>query len=143
MIEQTSLAERLSHAFATPSQGILGLVEELLIASIEQEIRLEWQAGCCYLNIDADPSERIEVAVQKSVIRAVLARIAVLCNEKVPNSVTPYGGRGELTIDTNHAQVIRVNFINTLEEQSLELTPARFKEIQQVGPRVSAVITSV
>jgi hypothetical protein len=115
------------------------LVDELLTASREHEIQLGWQAGRCQVNIpQADPPERIEVAVQKSVMRAVLARVAVLCNERVPNSVSPYRGRGEVAIDP--ATVLRVNFVNTPDEQTLELSPAGLTSPQQAeGPSPAAV----
>jgi hypothetical protein len=99
------------------------LVDELLTVSREHEIRLGWQAGRCQVNIpQTDPPEQIEVTVQKSVMRAVLARVAALCNERVPNSVSPYRGRGEVAIDST--TVLRVSFVNTPDEQTLELSPA-------------------
>ncbi len=37
-------------------------------------------------------------SVGKSVFRAILARVATLCNEQSANSVSPYGGQGELVV---------------------------------------------
>ena len=42
------------------------------------------------------PLDRIDVPLQKSVVRAALARVAVLCNERIPGSVSPFGGQGRL-----------------------------------------------
>ncbi|HUY35359.1 MAG TPA: hypothetical protein VMV69_21625 [Pirellulales bacterium] len=64
----------------------------------------------------------IELPLRKSVFRAMLARMAVLCNERTPNSVSPYGGRGELTFGVNPTVVFRVIFANTGAEQKMELT---------------------
>ena len=69
----------------------------------------------------------------KSVFRAALARIATLCNERNPNSVSPYGGAGELTVDAGPPLVIRVQFVNTPDEQSLELAAVRLETAHQNG----------
>jgi hypothetical protein len=45
----------------------------------------------------------------------------VLCNEQRPNSVSLYGGRGELSIHRKPAALLRVAFANTPDEQYLEL----------------------
>jgi hypothetical protein len=96
------------------------LVDELL-ASRDQAIRLDWEAGRCHVSIlRAGAPDRIEVTVQQSVLRAALARVAALCNERVPNSVSPYRGHGKVTVGADPAPVIRIKFVNTPEEQSLE-----------------------
>ncbi len=53
--------------------------------------------------------------------RTILARIAALCNERRPNSVTPYGGEGLLAVKGHPATVIQVAFVNTPDKQQLEL----------------------
>jgi hypothetical protein len=55
----------------------------------------------------------------------MLARVAALCNEKCPNSLSPYGGQGELTVDADPAMVLRVAFTNTPGELNLELATER------------------
>ena len=65
--------------------------------------------------------ELIDIPLRKSVFRAVLARVAVLCNELRPDSVTPYGGQGELRGGANLQAEFSVKFVNTAEEQSLEM----------------------
>jgi hypothetical protein len=130
MSKQASLAERLSRALTTPTHGVLGLVDELLAASSEQAIRLTWQAGRCRVDILRDSPDQVEVPVPKAVVRAVLARVAALCNERDGKSASPYGGSGEVTVDADPAKVIRVSFVNTPEEQRLELAPMRTEAIQ-------------
>jgi hypothetical protein len=70
----------------------------------------------------AAPQESIEVPLPRSVFRAILARIAALCGERMPNPVSPYGGEGELAIGTNPPTVFQVAFSNTPDEQRLEIT---------------------
>ena len=69
--------------------------------------------------LDGGSAGRIEVPLQKSVLRAVLARVAVLCNERKPNSVSPYGGQGEMSVDADPATAIRVTFVNTPDRTEL------------------------
>ncbi len=134
MSNQSSLSERLSRALATPSGGVLGLADTLLALSREHDLQIAWQAGRCRIAFaDGGTNERIEVPLPKSVLRAVLARVAVLCNERQPNSVTPYGGQGEVLVDPDPAVVIRVRFVNTPEEQSLDLTSVAFAATQREG----------
>jgi hypothetical protein len=114
--------ERLIRGLATPTRGILGLVDDLLAAAREHGLRLEWHAGHCRVRfLEGGLADWIEVPLSKSVVRAALVRVAVLCNERKPNSVSPYGGLGEVMIGADPATALRVAFINTPEEQWLEL----------------------
>src|SRR5947209_2245875 len=116
--------QRLHRALSTPTRGVLGLVDALLAASQEHGIQLDWQAGQCRVRFrEGGPAGCIEVPLRKSVVRAVLARVAVLCNQQNPNSVSPYGGQGELLVGTAPPTALHVAFVNTPEEQSLELAP--------------------
>ncbi len=140
MSKQSSRFERLRRALTTPTHGVLGSVDELLTTSHEYNIRLGWEAGRCRVSaLNADPPDQIDVPMQKSVIRAALARVAALCNERIPNCVSPYGGLGEMTIDADPAKVIRVKFVNTPEEQSLELVSVQLEGIQQAAGQSLAV----
>ena len=67
--------------------------------------------------------EQTSVEFRSSAFRAVLARIAALCNRHRPDSVTPYGGQGEFIDERSPATMFRVDFRNTPDEQRLELTP--------------------
>jgi hypothetical protein len=90
----------------------------------EHRLQIDWQVDCCHVRPLAGGSEEvIHGPLRKSLLRAVLARVAVLCNERSPNSVSPFGGQGELTEGANPGTVFRVVFTNTPGEQRLELTP--------------------
>lgn len=119
-------AEELRHVLTTPTRGVLGLVDELLAVARERSIHLDWKGDHCRVQFrEGSTSDSIDVPLRKSVIRAALARIAVLCNQRKANSVSPYGGQGELLVGSNPATTIRVAFVNTPDEQSLELMPLR------------------
>jgi hypothetical protein len=134
--------DRLGRAIARPTGAILGLVDELLAASAQQGIQVAWRDGHCKVRtlIDESP-DLIYAPLGKSVIRAVLARIAVLCNERNPNSVTPYGGQGEILVSPG--SVLRVAFINTPGEQKLELVPNTSNEVANGSTAPGANSTSL
>jgi hypothetical protein len=126
MSHPSSPPERLERALADPSRGALGLVDELLDVSRHQDIRLDWQAGRCRVSFPGGgPPDQIEASLPRSVFRAVIARVAVLCNERVPNSVSPYGGQGEVAIGSDPPTAIRAVFVNTPQTQSLDLASVR------------------
>lgn len=117
----------LCRALVHPTRGVIGLVDDLLAMCREQGLQLDWQAHRCRVrSCGGDWEELLDVPLmdnprRKSVFRAILARVAALCNEQTPNSVSPYGGQGELTLGGIPPAVVRVTFANTPEEQKLEL----------------------
>lgn len=122
----SSYSEQLHRALTAPTHGVLGMVDDLLAVSRECGIQLHWQAGRCRVCFrEGDPASCIEVPMRKSVFRAALARIAVLCNQRQPNSVSPYGGKGELLAGVDPTVPMQVEFINTPDEQRLELASLR------------------
>lgn len=119
---------------ADPGRGVVGLVDELLAASLQQDIRVEWQAGICRVSfLNGEVPDRVEVPLRKAVVGAALARIATLCNERLPGSVSPYGGQGFVAIDADPSILIRATFVNTPETQSLELASVSSEVITPVG----------
>lgn len=126
MTATTASSHRLRDYLAKPTRGILGLVEEFLDMANDQGLQLAWVGNQCRIRLHDGKEEAIEPSIRKSVLRAALARIAVLCNERQPNAVSPYGGEGVILL-AEGAQVIRVRFVNTADEECLELTPLASK----------------
>jgi hypothetical protein len=119
----SKLTEAFRDAIEHPTRGIVGIVDDLLKLCPEHGLRLDWQADGCRIHCRiGDSEEAIDIPLRKSVFRALLARVAFLCNERSPESVSPYGGEGELSMGTNPPEVFRVSFANTLAEQMLEMT---------------------
>jgi len=56
--------------------------------------------------------------------RMFLARVAAMCNEYTPDSVSPYGGEGVLVTGGEPSAIFRVSFTNTPDSQRLEIRPA-------------------
>jgi hypothetical protein len=118
-------ADLIRDALLSPSGGIVGLVESLLTICKTHGLQLNWQAERCRVcSINGESVELIDVPLRKSVFRAVLARVAVLCNECEPNSISPYGGHGRLRAIGDSATEFGVIFVNTADEQYLEVGPA-------------------
>jgi hypothetical protein len=128
MSNDSILPEQVRCALSSSKGGVLGLVDELLAASIKHDLLLAWEAGHCYVSFpNGGPVDRVDVPMPKSVFRAVLARIAVLCNEQNPNSVSAWAGQGQVAADSDSAKAIGVVFVNTPEKQSLELGVVRLR----------------
>ncbi len=117
-------SDELLCIFAQPLRGIVGLVDDLLTACRGRDLRIVWQSGRCQVHSPGGNGDIfLDLPVRKSIFRAILARVAVLCNERQPNSVSPYGGRGEIAVGTVAPVVFRVHFVNTPGEQLLDLNP--------------------
>jgi hypothetical protein len=122
MNNRSPFPERFQRAFEPTQRSVVGLVDDLLSLCQEQGLQLDWQANRCRVRpLGAQPQESTEIPLPKSVFRAILARMAALCNERIPDSVSPYGGEGELSVCNDPPTVFRVAFINTPGEQRLEV----------------------
>src|SRR5205085_11476335 len=109
-------SEAVRSAFEHPTRGVIGLVDDLLMLCREHGLQFDWHADRCRVRCLGDGSEELmDLPFGKSVFRAMLARVAVLCNERVPNSVSPYGGQGELSVGANPTGILSVMFVNTPE----------------------------
>ena len=123
MNDPSPFLQSIRQALEPTARGVVGLVDNLFELCQARGLQLDWRAGQCRVrSIGMEPEESIEVRVPKSVFRAVLARLATLCNELNPGSFSPYGTEGELTVDVDPATVCRVTFTNTPDEQRVQLT---------------------
>ncbi|HJT36497.1 MAG TPA: hypothetical protein VJ783_31025 [Pirellulales bacterium] len=105
-------AERIQDAFGRRS-GVVRLVDELLVLCRQHGLRLEWQNGICQVGVGSpEPVESVEVTIPESVFRALLARIASLCNDHAACSVSPYGGEGMLAADAGATSYCQIAFSN-------------------------------
>jgi hypothetical protein len=132
MIQSTRFAERVQKAFNPTPRGVVGLVDDLLNLCRVHQLRLRFADGHCSINrLGADDREALTVPLPKSVFRAALARVAALCNEQHPGSVTPYRGEGEVVVPAapspngNAPSTCYIRFTNTPSEQHLEMRFSR------------------
>jgi hypothetical protein len=124
MTHASSHLAALSRLFANPNGGIVGLVDDLLKLCVERGLQLDWRADRCRVRCASGQWEEAEIVlVRRPIFRDMLARLAVLCNERIPNSVSLYGGTGEVAFAANPLAVLRVKIVNKSDEQRLELFP--------------------
>jgi hypothetical protein len=122
MSTTSDISRAFHHLLTHPQGGVAGLVDELLAVCREHALELDWQADRCRMRSPGGEWEQlVDLPLRKSVFRAILARLAALCNERAPNSASPHGGQGELSAGADPAAVFRVTFTNTPAEQKLAL----------------------
>jgi hypothetical protein len=122
MNSATVLADALARAFEPPASGFVGIVDNLLQLCRGGDVELAWQSNACHVRIpQGTVEETLDLPIRKAVFRAILARIAALCNQCQPDSVSPYGGRGEIHLGPGPQTVFSANFVNITAEQSLKL----------------------
>ena len=131
MIHSNLFAERVQTAFQPTPRGVVGLVDDLLSLCRLYQLRINFQNGNCAIHrLGADPQDSLDIPVPKSVFRAALARIAAICNEQHPESVTPYRGEGNIAVlplvSNGSKKAIPpstcfVSFTNTPSDQHLEM----------------------
>ena len=132
MEESHAHLKEVSDILSGEPRPVVDLVEELLPAFQAQAMRLEWEDGTCRMTCLPVDETNVFSAVPfpRSAFRAILARIAVLCNEYQPNSVSPYGGDGVIVCESNYVSFGReskhfaVSFSNNNQEGCfLEISP--------------------
>jgi hypothetical protein len=121
-------AERVRGVFKPTPRGVVGLVDDLLGLCRVHQLRMDFQDSHCYVRpLGTDVQDSLDVPLPKSVFRAVLARVAALCNEHHPGSVTPYRGEGEVVVPDPVSEscvppsTCYVAFTNTPSDQRLEV----------------------
>lgn len=140
MKNASPLPELISQVFQPTPRGVVGLVDDLLGICSNQGLQFEWRDGRCRVRrIGVESAEPLDISMPKSVFRALLARLATLCNEQNPDSVSPYSGEGELTVDTNPPVVLHLVFVNTPDEQRGELAPIQQSKAKSVTARDRAI----
>jgi hypothetical protein len=118
----TVLADALVKAFDPPASGFVGIVDNLLQLCRGGDMELAWRSNACHARIrQGTVEETLDLPLRKAVFRAMLARIAALCNQHQPGSVSPYGGQGEIHLGPDAREVFSAHFVNTTGEQSLKL----------------------
>jgi hypothetical protein len=108
---------------------ILDRVDELVALSRLCPLRLDFAEGKCRIHFTTDGALSdsaicsVDLPWRHGIFRTALARIAALCNERIPDSVSPYGGTGELTVPGDPPTVSRVAFSNKSGDCWLDIRP--------------------
>jgi hypothetical protein len=119
-----SYLEALHDAVMNPKNAVVGIVDDVLSLCRQYALHLDWRDNRCHItSVRGDEEAMLEVPLRKSVFRAILARVATLCDEQAPGTFAPYGGHGELSVGSEPAMLIRADWVNTTGEQRLTLMP--------------------
>jgi hypothetical protein len=125
MIHPAPFTERVLKAFRPGPCGVVGLVDDLLGLCRVHQLRIDFRDGhCAVRRLGSDVQESLEIEVPKSVFRAAVSRIAAICNEQHPRTVTPYRGAGDIVLQEqtgDSPSTCHVTFANTPSEQYLEM----------------------
>ena len=140
--------DRLRQSFSSPADGVPALVDEILAVAAANSLHLTWVEGMSVIRLvqerEATP---LTVAVPRSVIRAVLARIATLCNEHEPGQVSPHRGLGLLSAPQSATlpagpTLLIAEFVNTPDKQSLSLAWQPPDLNRRIGELISSSVGS-
>lgn len=122
MIGTSQASDEIRRIVQNPTGGFVGLVDDLLTLCVAGRLQMDWRPDRCRVRTgESDWEELSDVPLRKSVFRAILARVATLCNEFAPDSVSPYGGPGRLVLPSHPTVVVRVDFVNTPDAQELRI----------------------
>ena len=132
MSVDSSFEEGLQKAFAPTTHGIVGLVDQVLAFCRVRDIVFECKDGQLHCRPLEGEGETVEIPLPKAAFRPMLARVAVLCNQHKPDSVSPYGGEGEIAAGGDPPDVFRVKFTNTPSVQRLEVRDGREEALENV-----------
>jgi hypothetical protein len=118
--QSSSWTTQLEDAFVPGSQGAVGVVDKLLDLC-GPALRIDWRENRVVVRQPgALDEDSVEIPLEKPAFRAILARLAAMCNERAPGSVSPYGGTGELALGDPQER-FRATIVNSATDQSLEL----------------------
>ena len=128
MSATSSLADILQPAFDS-RENLVEFVDLLLRLCAENELHLKMQPDASLLRSSKQGlSEHVfKNPFSKSRFRAVLARIAALCNQGT-QGLSPYRGMASVRITSDRLKSIRVSFANTPDEQFLEIEPIHLQD---------------
>ncbi len=118
-----TFAERWQ-ASPAPGGGLIGLFDHYLRLLGEEGAAVEFSEGRCWLSPRQEGDAPEELPLSRTTFRPILARVAFLCNEYRPSSVTPYGGVGVFKLAGPPELLLRVSFTNTPDIQKLDIRPA-------------------
>ena len=119
--DHEALASSLRHAFASSAGGVVALVDRLIALSPIEGLRLEWRDESCRIQMgNGDRPAEFSVPFEKTVFRAMLARVFSLFDKQTSGTITPYGGEGDFAFGPEPHR-FHAAFANTPAEQFLQI----------------------
>lgn len=127
-----NIVNEITNAMTGANNGIVGLVDVLLNGIVDHAVKLEWrkEEGLAISHLDEDHVPTI-LKVRPSVLRSILARIAVICCAYTSQEVSPYGGTARIPSPRDPDLLLKIHFQNTSTAQTLVIFPEK-KELSDV-----------
>lgn len=118
----SATAGLLQNIIEHPTRGVVGIVDDMLRLCHEHGLDLHWQLDRCRIRSAGNGAEEVvEKPLGKSAFRALLARVAALCNERGVKPFSPYGGQCDLLLGEDAGAALHISFANTPEQQWLKV----------------------
>jgi len=126
MITQAS-SDRLQQIFVAPTNGVVGIVDDLMAICGHAGLQIEWRDEHCLIRpLGGQIPAPLQIPARKSVFRAILARVAYLSDRfrtVGQGGVSPYGGECWFWSSGTFERGLYFHaiFINTAAQQQLTL----------------------
>src|SRR5437879_5136120 len=92
-----------------PKDGFVSIVDDVLSLCRRHALQLDWRDDRCRVrSVGSDEQAEVEMPLRRSGFRAVLARVAKLCNDQAPGTFSPYGGSGKLSSEQDSKTILQV-----------------------------------
>jgi len=119
--------DRLRDYLSAPTDGIIGLVDAILALSRRwDDVRVEEPGKSLRLKLTGGAgSQDVEFNLRRPLLRAALARVAVIVSDDRHAPFSPYEGEGEIVLEGEPSTRVHVRWANTTREQSLMLVAVR------------------
>jgi hypothetical protein len=137
MMPQDHYLDALRDAILKPTRAFVGVVDDVLNLCHANNLQIDWCMETCRVQrLGVESADTLNVPLRKSVFRAILARVATLCDEQAPGSFAPFGGQGELKMGAG--TILRLSWMNTLGEQKLTVIPIQSEANRETPTAVAA-----
>ena len=121
MIQASTFQQQVQQSFKLNADGIVGVVDRLLIVSSECKLTFDWDNGDC--RIRSANMDEVNIPMRVSLFRAMIARVAAIVSEQTTDSISPYQGDGTITLDDPPEAAITVTYRNNPGDLLLMIAP--------------------
>jgi hypothetical protein len=112
MNDEARFVNSIEELFIRGPRPVVELVWDLLSAADAHGVRLGWDDGKCDISSVRTTGEHRSVALPLSVFRAVLARLAALCERDSHDDFSPYRWEGKLVWDADSTRHFWIDVTN-------------------------------
>ena len=125
MMTTSTFEQQVAEVFDPKQNAVIGAVDRLLRLALHQSVELKREEDFFWVRaVGMDDIPAIKILIRPAVLRAMMARVAVLRSEQSEAvEFDPWENDGELVVDGEPDNKVHVSFINTSQAQCLRLSP--------------------